>query len=69
MFDFTVILILTFSVIMLIFVFQGFYHKIIATLLCLYNFFRFASLGLSNPGLAIEVVVDENIEDLTESNN
>jgi hypothetical protein len=53
MFIFTLLLTISFSIVMINFVFIGLYHKIIGSLLCLYVTFRFVSLGLSSPGLAV----------------
>jgi hypothetical protein len=53
MFVFTLLLTITLSTVMINFVFIGLYHKIIGTLLCLYVIYRFLSLALSNPGLAV----------------
>lgn len=56
MFTFTLLLTIGLSILMINCVFIGFYHKIIGSLLCLYVVYRFISIGLSNPGLAIESV-------------
>lgn len=56
MFTFTLILTIGLSLLMINCVFIGLYHKIIGSLLCFYVVYRFVSLGMSNPGLAVETV-------------